>query len=255
MRSLMFAMTAALIIAAPASADSLHYVGSSTVGKFISDAGTAYTDSALKMNTRPESGGGEQCATRGNCDIGGVAREVGEKFLKRGAHKTLIGKDAIAAIVHADNPTRGLSSAQLKGIFTGRITNWSEVGGPDLAIKPYIVKKGSATRKVFRNSVMGSADYQGPEVVTPDAKMLTVVGSEPGAIGQLSFAFLVGRSEVRALDVDGQVADVNNSNYPITRPLYLVTKGAPAGDAKRFIDWAVSDAGQQVVKQRFVGIR
>ena len=179
---------------------------------------------------------------------------VNAKFLDKGVHATLIGKDAIAVIVHESNPVSGLSAAQLRDIFTGKITNWSAVGGPDLAINPYIVKKGSATRKVFRKVIMQGDEYKGTKVITPDAKIVTTVSRDPGAIGQISFAFLKDVEGVKSLDVDGQKASVDNAKYPITRPLHLTTKGAPSGEAAEFIGWALSAEGQTVVKQRFVGV-
>ena len=236
----------------PASAGELKYVGSSTVGKFMSDAAAVYTPSTFKIDTQPESSGGESCPIRGACDIGGVARDVGSDFTGKGVQATLIGKDAIGVVVNADNPVKGLSAAQLSDIFTGKITNWSQLGGPDLKIKPLIVKQGSATRAVFQAAVMGGSEYGAIEVVTPDAKIISETARDKGAIGQISFSFLQGASGVAALDVDGQKAAITNSAYPITRPLYLTTKGAPAGEAKAFIDWALSPAGQEIVKKSFV---
>lgn len=235
-------------------AGTIDYVGSSTVGKFISDAAKVYKASDFKLNTKPESSGGEQCAARSSCDMGGVARGVNSKFVAKGVVTTLVGKDAIAAIVHKDNPVTGLTADQLKGIFTGKIKNWSEVDGPDPAIKAHIVKKGSATRKVFRKVILGDSDYAGAKVVTPDAKIVTAVARDKGAIGQISFAFLSGKSKVKPLDVDGHKATVENASYPITRPLNIVTKGAPSGDVAAFLDWALSADGQKIVKQRVVGV-
>ena len=125
--------------------------------------------------------------------------------------------------------------------------------GADLAIEPFIVKRGSATRKVFRKVILGDADYAGTKVITPDAKIVTTVARSKGGIGQISFAFLSGKTGVKALDVDGQEATVENAAYPITRPLHLVTNGEPSGEVAAFIQWTLSPEGQQVVKQRFVG--
>ncbi len=252
LRNIILFSTASLLTGAIGAA-TLNYEGSSTVGKFMIDASEANNGFTVRLNTKTESSGGEKCAAAGKCDMGGVARDVNQPFLDRGVVKTLIGKDAIAVIVHADNPVSGLTSAHLKGIFSGSIKNWSEVGGPDKPISALIVKKGSATRKVFREVVMNGADYSGARVVTPDAKIVTSVARDPGAIGQISFAFIGGRNDVKALSVDGQAANVSNSSYPITRPLYITTKGAPAGPVREFISWALSGAGQSVVKQRFVG--
>ncbi len=118
-----------------------------------------------------------------------------------------------------------------------------------------IVKKGSATRKVFKKVILGEADYNGTKVVTPDAKIVTTVSRNKMAIGQISFAFIIGNTAVKPVGVDGQMATVDNPSYPITRPLYLATKGAPRGEAKAFIDWALSLAGQSVVKKRFLGAK
>ena len=172
----------------------------------------------------------------------------------KGVNAALIAKDAIAVIVHRDNPVNGLSSEQLRKIFNGSITNWSQVCGENRHIRVYMVKKGSATLTIFAKAVLGGTQYgKQVKVVTPDAKIVATVARDPGAIGQISFAFLTG-DKVRPLAVDGQTATVENPDYPITRPLYLTTKGVPGGAAKAFIDWTLSDAGQRVVKQRFVGV-
>ena len=255
MKRLCILVLAVIFVPLAANAGTLNYVGSSTVGKFISDAAKVYKQSDFVLDTAPESGGGEKAAAKGTCDLCGVARDVNQKYLDQGVAATLIGKDAIAAIVNKDNPVSELTSAQLKGIFTGKITNWKEVGGPDMAISAYIVKKGSATRKVFGKAILGSDDYAGVEVITPDAKIPTMVGREKGAIGQISFAFLTGKTDVKALTIDGQKATVQNPDYPVTRPLHIATKGMPVGEAKTFLDWALSPAGQDVVKQRFVGAK
>lgn len=252
--TLAFSIGLSCLCPSAALAATLRYEGSSTVGKFVRDAASVYHDVAFKIDTLSESAGGEKCAARGACDLGGVARTVGTDYLANGVKATLIGKDAIAAIVHDSNPVKALSRSQLSDIFTGKITNWSALGGPDLPITPYIVKQGSATRKVFRKVVMDDAEYQNTQVVTPDAKIVSTVARTPGAIGQISFAFLQEVSGVHPLDVDGQRASVDNPRYPITRPLNLTTKGEPTGAAADFIRWTLSADGQAVVKRRFVGI-
>jgi phosphate transport system substrate-binding protein len=236
------------------SAGTIKYVGSSTVGQYIADASKVFATSKFELNTIPESSGGEQCAARNGCSLGGVAREVEQKFLEMGVTATLIGKDAISVIVHKDNPVKGLSQSQLKAIFTGKLKNWREVGGSDLSIKAIIVKKGSATRKVFRKVILGEDEYQGVEVVTPDAMIVSTVAMEKGTIGQISMAFIKGKNTIKPLFVDDQEPNVNNPDYPITRPLYFVTNGSPRGEVKIFIDWTLSPAGQAVIKNRFIGI-
>ena len=233
----------------------ISYEGSSTIGNFMKDASKVYQASKFKIYTRPESAGGERCAAREECDMGGVATVVKKKYLKQGLVATLIGKDAISVIVNSENPIKGLTSEELKGIFSSKITNWKVVGGPDQPIKPMIVKKKSATRETFKKTIMKGTRYKGYKVISPDIMILKKVSQDRWAIGQLSFAFLKERKGVRALVVDGQEPSVNNTNYPITRPLYIVTKGPPKGEVKAFLDWALSEEGQKVVKKRFVGVK
>ncbi|MEK7990824.1 MAG: PstS family phosphate ABC transporter substrate-binding protein [Thiotrichaceae bacterium] len=234
-------------------ADSLNYEGSSTVGKFITDATEHYTAVEFKINTISESAGGEQCALRQRCDMGGVARDVKQRYLEANIVPTLVGRDAIAVLVNDKNPISGLTKQQLKDVFSGKVTNWSELGGQDIPIKAYVVKAASATRHVFASIILGEEYYDNVKTIIPDAKIASLVARQIGAIGQLSFAFIQGKKGVKALSIEGQEASVDNSQYPITRPLYIVTKGEPNAKVKAFLDWAISEQGQAVVKQRFVG--
>ena len=244
------------LLSVPAVAQTIGYTGSSTIGKFIADAAAVYGKVSFTMNTRPESAGGEQCAVEGLCDIGGVAREVDDRVLGWGVVKTLIGHDAIAAIVNSDNPVDEISTAALHDIFAGRLTNWNLLGGPDLPVTAYVVGEGSATRQVFQTAVMHGDEYTGVTVVEPDARMLTVVGSGTGTVGQISMSFLkYDRPGVKSLDVDGHPAGTEDPDYPLTRPLYLLTHGDPKGQVKAFIDWVLGAEGQAVVRNRFVGIQ
>ena len=234
--------------------DEIKYEGSSTVGKFITDAKLVYKASTFKSHTKTESSGGEKCIVAGKCDIGGVARDVKQGVLDKGIVATTVGRDAIAAITHPSNPVGSLSLAQLGDIFTGNVTNWKDVGGSDMPIEVFITGANSATNKVFKKTVLQGADYKA-RVVKPDAKIISLVARKKGAIGQVSFAFIAGNSKVTAIKPDGQDANTTNLEYPITRPLNIVTKGAPSGEIKAFIDWALSPEGQAIVRKKFVSIK
>ncbi|MBI5749883.1 MAG: phosphate ABC transporter substrate-binding protein [Nitrospinae bacterium] len=250
---------AVLFIAVPSLvlAGEITYVGSSTVGEFIKDAAKVYNKSTFKIDTAPESDGGENATVVGKADIGGVARDVKPEILAKGVKEVLIGRDAIGVLVNPANPVSDLSFAQLKGIFTGKITNWKDVGGPDLPVTVYIVNPQSATRKVFAKIVLGGEDYSGKniETVRPDPAIIDKVSSDKGGIGQLSLAIIGGNKSVTKIRVNGQIPVTNNNGYPISRPLYLITKGEPNGEVKDFIDWVVSAEGQAVVKEKFIGIK
>lgn len=160
----------------------LHYTGSSTIGNFISDASPVFGKVNFKMDTRPESVGGELAILEGRTDLTGIARPPSELTLGKGVVSTLIGWDAIAVIVHQSNKIQNLTQSQLKDIFTGKIKNWKELGGPDLIIAPYIVDVESATRKVFRSVILGKEDYVSCEVIRPDVDILANGRKTPVAL-------------------------------------------------------------------------
>jgi hypothetical protein len=140
----------------------------------------------------------------------------------------------------------------IRAIFAGRAANWREVGGPDLPIRPFVVGPDSATRAVFRETVLGKDDYAGCEDVRPDAAIVERVAREPGGVGQISFAFLEGAAGVRVVSVGGEEPTVTNFSDPIARPLYLPWRGVnPAVEA--FVEWTLGEEGQLVVMRRFVG--
>lgn len=244
-----------LVFSLSAGAGTIQYEGSSTIGKYISDAAKVYEKSTFSISDDSESLGGETCVAEGSCELGGVARAVRPEILDRGVRAVTIGKDAISVIVNVQNPVNNLSTKQLKGIFSGEISNWSEVGGVDMPIRPYIVKPASATRQVFRYVILPASNYSDVTVVRPDRKVVAKVIHDRGGIGQISFAFIKDIKGVRPVAVDGQKAAVDNPAYPIIRPLILLTKGAPSPEVQTFLDWTLSPEGQAVVKNRFVGVK
>jgi phosphate transport system substrate-binding protein len=233
MKIIVLILLAMQVIPCAVAAERIRYVGSSTIGNFITDAALLY-DKA--------------------CDIGGVAREVDQAWLTRGLVPILIGRDAIAAIVNIGNPISAVSSTELTNMFTGQIKNWSDLGGADISVKTYVAGEHSATRGVFRDIVMSGEEYAGVTTVEPDIDMLAVVGDQSGAIGQISLSFLKFETRLKPLRVDGEVARVRNPNYPISRPLYLVTSKNAEKHVKEFLDWVLSAAGQEVVRNRFVSV-
>ncbi|MDQ6975593.1 MAG: substrate-binding domain-containing protein [Mariprofundaceae bacterium] len=232
----------------------LLYVGSSTIGKYMHAASRRYHRNTLVIKTMMESSGGEKWVAHGRADIGGVARTVKQKYLDMGVVPTLIGKDGMGVLVHADNPVRDLSMAQLRGIFSGTIKNWRTLGGGNYPIHLYLVSADSATFSVFKQVVLQGKRYAQHETVSPDAVVITKVRADLGGIGVLSLALLIDSKRVRSVAVNGQKASLNNPDYPITRPLYLTTRGVPQGKTKAFIDWTLSTQGQRLLQHYFIGV-
>lgn len=235
-------------------AETIHYEGSSTIGKYISDAEKVYRIVTFEKNVDSESLGGLQCAKWGSCELGGMANQLDEED-KNGINAYLIGYDAIAVIVHQRNPLNHLTRQQIQDIFSGRIKNWSQLGGDNLPVKVYTVQDASATRHVFKRKILGSREYAGTEIISPDRRIISKVTHDWGGIGQISFAFLENQKGVKPVNIDRQSASVNNPNYQITRPLYLLTHGEPKAKVKQFLDWTLSEQGQKVVRKKFVGVQ
>ena len=233
------------------------YVGSSTVAVFLRDAEPVYKAATFELDTSPESAGGERAIVEGRTLFAGIASKPRPATLRAGIAAAQIGRDAIAVVVNARNPVTTLSTAQLRSIFTGTVTSWQQIGGPDLPVEPFIVGPRSATREVFRNAVLDGARYAGCTEITPDSAMLAAVAGSPGGVGQISFSFLNGSrgaTGVRPVAVDGELPDVANFDYPIARPLYLLWREGNA-PIEAFVEWTQTADGQRVVMNHFVGIR
>ncbi|MCH7696056.1 MAG: phosphate ABC transporter substrate-binding protein [Proteobacteria bacterium] len=235
----------------------IRYEGSSTIAKFMYEAITVYKESNFKIITDTESEGGETSVVEGRADIGGVAREVSQSVLDQGVKATLIGRDGIAIITNISNSINNLTMAQVKKIFTGKIKNWSEVDEPNLPIDVFYMAPISATHLVFKNVVLDGENYAG-KVISPDRRIIGWVRREEhkGSIAHISFSFLDSvKPKIKRIRINNENPSLENINYPITRPLYLVTKGQPEGEVKKFIDWVLSPTGQAILKKRFLGVK
>ncbi|MBI2923855.1 MAG: substrate-binding domain-containing protein [Planctomycetes bacterium] len=232
----------------------LRYAGSSTVSVFLRDAEEAYGRVVFEMVTAGESQGGEAAIVAGTTDLAGIADRPQPATLRAGVASTLIGRDAIAIIVNPQNRVTSLSADALRSIFTGKARNWNEFGGPDLPILPYIVGPGSATRKVFRETVLHDEDYAGCREIQQDRDIIKAVQDTVGGVGQISFSFLGETQAVRPIWVDGEEPSVANFRYPISRPLYLLWRDGNAA-VEAFVEWTQTAEGQRVVMKRFVGLR
>lgn len=230
---------------------SIPYVGSSTVAIFLREAEPVYQRARFVIDTEPESDGGERAIVEGRTDLAGIAREPERDLLAGGIVATRIGRDAIATIVHSSNPVTHLSVDQLRAVFTGKMRNWRELGGPDLPIRPCITRPESATHIVFRAQVLHGEDYAGCQEISPDHDIVTAVANDPSGIGHISFSFLGDATRARALAVDGQEPSVTNLDYPLARPLYLLWRQGNA-EVEAFVEWAQTTDGQRVVMRHFV---
>jgi phosphate transport system substrate-binding protein len=196
------------------------------------------------------SSAGIESVVNGSCDIGTSSRDLGPTELHLGLVDTPIAYDAIAVIVNPGNPVSDLTMDQVRGIFTGRITNWNQVGGPDLSIGLVNRDEASGTREAFKKLVLGADGRFDPAaaVLPGTGQVRSVVGETRGAVGYISLGFV--DKSVRAVSVGGvqpSEQSVRDRKYPIHRLLHFFTKGAPTGLAKRFTDFVLSHRVQDEV--------
>jgi phosphate transport system substrate-binding protein len=195
------------------------------------------------------SSAGIESVTNGTCDIGTSSRELTPEESTLGLVDTQIALDAIAVIVNPSNPVGALTTKQCAEIFEGTITNWKQVGGPDVAIGLVNRDEASGTRDAFSKIVLGGKDFDPTAAVLPGTgQVRSVVAQSASAVGYISLGFV--DTSVKALVIDGippTEGTVADGTYPISRVLHFFTKGAPKGLAKTYIDYVLSPKIQDEV--------
>jgi phosphate transport system substrate-binding protein len=198
------------------------------------------------------SGTGIECATNGSCDIGLASRELREN--ETGLTAITVAQDGIAVIVNEECGVSDLSLEQVAAIFTGEVTNWSDVGGADLAISCIGRERGSGTRNGFE-SITGTDDACVLEQeLTSTGAVITAVSSSPNAIGYASLSSLNGQENVVTLTIDGVACTeqtILEGSYPIRRPFnFVIAESAELSpEAQAFVDFATSPEAEGLIRE------
>jgi phosphate transport system substrate-binding protein len=260
------------LISLPAlAAGDLRYIGSSTIGTGVLQAGaaqefTAKTGIKFAAIEQPGSGKGIQALIEGKTPLAGASRPLKVAEKKEKLIGTIIGYDAIAVFVHQSNPLQDLTKEQLKGIFTGQIKNWKEVGGSDAPIAPNteILTGKRATVEMFQEMVLDGAAYgQDFKEIDLPRDQIVDLASNPNGICSVSLGLLAAvpgdvKDKVKPILINGvepTEKNVQSGAYLISRPLLLVAKGLPKGEVKEFIQFMLSSDGQAIVARNFVPVR
>lgn len=192
------------------------------------------------------SGRGISDARQGKAEIGMVSRTLGES--EHDLYAMPIARDGVAVIVHKDNPVNALSDRQLLDIYSGKLTNWRQVGGRDEPLQALAGPPEGASSELFAHYLRLPYDQiKAQGRFGPNAERIAAVAADPHAMIWVS----VGEAERKARDgapikllaVGGVAASsrtVRSGNYPIARPLTLVTRGTPTGTVRAFIEFCVS---------------
>ena len=230
--------------------------GSTSVGPTMEVLAEEYQDANEGVSIEIQQVGSSSGITNtidGISQIGMSSRDLKGEEKSKGLEEHQIAIDGIAVITNTANDVDDLTIDQIKDIYTGKITNWKEVGGKDSKIVVVSREDGSGTRDGFQEIV----DFESEEL-TGDALIsdgsgnikITVQGNE-NAIGYISFGYL--DNSINAMKIDGVEAiekNVYDESYPIARPFLLVTKGELAEDVKAFIDYILSEAGQKIIEEQ-----
>ena len=225
-------------------------LGSTSIQPFAEMLAQEFNAKQKDVYVEVDGGGstaGLKAISEGYASIGMCSRG-----LKNGENFTpiTIALDGIAVVVRKSNPVKSLTREQIRDMFAGRLTYWSQVGGRHKKITLITREEGSGTREAFTKLVMGDEPIT-PCITEPsNGAVKALVDGDEDAIGYMSLGQVQGG--LRAVDVDGVAAtreNVVNGKYPLVRPFLFVVKSQPDSQSQKFIDFVLSDQGQRVLEQ------
>jgi phosphate transport system substrate-binding protein len=192
---------------------------------------------------------------KGRADIGMVARALTDN--ESGLYSFAIARDGICLIVHKDNPVRSLTNQQVFDIYTGKINHWSRVGGMDAPVVAINVREGLGSVELFtRYFGVKYADIKAQIVVGEDLERIKALIDSPNGITYVSIGTAQQQADtgapIKLLPINGIAATTKNirtGNFPISRPLVLLTKEVPTGLVKDFISYSLSSQITDIVSQ------
>lgn len=201
------------------------------------------------------SSAGIKAVIDGTADIGASSRELTQEEKSNDIDEIIFAKDGIAIIVNKENNIEDISMEEIKKIFEGEIISWKELGGPDERITVISREDGSGTRDAF-NEIVSIDDYiESALVCDSNGSIKSSVASKPHAIGYVSIGIV--DDAVNALKVDGiepTANNVKNGEYKVQRNLLLLTKGEVSPESQEYLNYLMSDEGQNIVAEQYVPV-
>jgi len=224
--------------------------GSTTVYPVARKLAIAFMDRYPEVEVKTAGGGsgyGISMAAEGVIDIGASSRELTPADPALLRHR--IGTDGIAIVVHPSNPVSGLGREDIREIFSGRSRQWTQLGGGNGEILVVAREEGSGTRSAFEDLAMNGNPICTDAVLEPsNAAVRSLVSVNPDAVGFLSLGML--DHSIKPLSINGVACTLENcrsGRYPLMRPLYFLTKAAPKGLVKEYIDFCMGETGRKIV--------
>jgi phosphate transport system substrate-binding protein len=253
-----------LTFAAPAEAGTVTVKGSDTMvvlgQRWAEEYMRKHPESTIQV-TGGGSGTGISALINGTTDVCEASRAMKDAEKKQLAEKAgaqpieiPVAKDGLSVYVNESNPLTELTMADLKAIFTGKITSWKELGGPDAKIIPYSRENSSGTYMFFKEHVLENADYTPRAQNMPGtAAVVNAVSKEKFSIGYGGAAYAKGikilkiKKDDKTPAIGPSDATIKDGSYPLSRPLFFYTRTKPSADITAFTDWVLSKDGQAIV--------
>ena len=254
------------VAALPAQAGTVTIKGSDTMvilGQRWAEAYMQKNPGTVLQVTGGGSGTGISALINGTTDICAASRtmKAAEKEKLRDRYNNTgveipVARDGLAVYVNAASPLAEISIPDLKGIFSGKITNWKQLGGPDANIIVYSRENSSGTYVFFKETVLQGADFTPRAQTMPGtAAVVNAVSKEKFGIGYGGAAYAKGikilkvKKDAGSPAINPEKATVLNGTYPLARPLFFYLRAKQTGDIKSFIDWVLSADGQAIVEK------
>lgn len=254
---------------------SIKIIGSNTVTPLTSVWAEEFMNMHPEVNiavSGPGSGAGVAALINGTTDICQASRQIKQQEIDQAEangvepYEIQVATDALSVVVHPSNPVSGLTIVQLSAIYTGKITNWEEVGGSDAEILVLSRDTNSGTHVFFKEHVVQmkglptedkSLEYGTRVLLLPSTEEgVSEVAKNPNAIFYPGLGYVTGEVKPLAIkqtaDSAGVLPSVQTAldgTYPIARPLLFYTNGTPTGVIKAFVDYCLSSEGQEKVTE------
>ncbi len=254
------ALAMVLCLSTFAWAEKLKIKGSTTVLPIAQTAAEEFMKIYPEVNVSVSGGGsgnGIKAIIDGTTDIADSSRFIKQKEVAMAVEKGVypvpfaVARDCIVPVVHPSNNVDDLSLEELRRIYQGKIKNWNELGGPDLQIVVISRDTSSGTYEVWEDIVMeGARVYPGAQLQASNGAVAQSVAKNKYAIGYVGLSYM--NKDLKALTVNGETGAIENAiDYPISRELFMFTRGWPTGNALKFISYVLHPAkGQKLVAEK-----
>ena len=167
-----------------------------------------------------------------------------------------VARDGLSLYLNEENKVSELTLEQLKGIYTGQITNWKEVGGDDAKIVLYGRENSSGTYVYFKDNILKGADFSAQTQTLPGTgAIVNAIAKDKNGIGYGGAAYAKGvkyckvKKDVQTPGYEPTLENVKSGNYPVSRYLFWYLRNKPTGETKKLVDWVLSEQGQQIVSK------